>query len=163
MAKETASPKMAPTEELTEGPTGLPPAFLGIDVSKKKLDAALVREGKKTHFKAFPNTPDGQADLLKWLVQHQAFQAHICLEATGTFAEEAATALHDAGHTVSVVNPARIPSFLAGAEAGGKAQVVTAARFSDAQAAIDKLYRDPRDVMLYENDLPDVLEETRVL
>lgn len=64
---------------------------------------------------------------------------------------------------IYVVNPARIPTFLAGAKAGGRAQVVTAARFSEAQAAIDKLYRNPSDVMLYENDLPDVLEETRLL
>jgi UDP-N-acetylmuramoyl-tripeptide--D-alanyl-D-alanine ligase len=64
---------------------------------------------------------------------------------------------------IYVVNPDRIPTFLAGARAGGRAQVTTVARFAEAQAAIDTLYRDPNDVMLYENDLPDVLEETRLL
>lgn len=64
---------------------------------------------------------------------------------------------------IYVVNPDRIPTFLAGAKAGGKARVVTVARFAEAQTAIDQLYRDPKDVMLYENDLPDVLEETRLL
>lgn len=64
---------------------------------------------------------------------------------------------------VYVVNPARIPSFLEGAKAGGKATITPVQRFSEAQAAISKLYRDPRDVILYENDLPDMLEEVRLL
>jgi UDP-N-acetylmuramoyl-tripeptide--D-alanyl-D-alanine ligase len=64
---------------------------------------------------------------------------------------------------VYVVNPDRIPSFVAGAKAGGRATVTTVARFTEAQAAIEARYRDPKDVMLYENDLPDVLEETRLL
>jgi UDP-N-acetylmuramoyl-tripeptide--D-alanyl-D-alanine ligase len=84
-------------------------------------------------------------------------------------------AAHDAVHqklgelsgktldAVYVVNPGRIPSFLAGAKAGGRAQVLTAARFSEAQTAVGKLYRDPGDVVLYENDLPDILEERRLL
>jgi len=64
---------------------------------------------------------------------------------------------------IYVVNPDRIPSFVAGAKAGGKAIVETAQRFSEAQKAADREFRDPRDVMLYENDLPDLLEETRLL
>jgi len=64
---------------------------------------------------------------------------------------------------VYVVNPQRIPSFLDGARAGGKAMVTTVQRFSEAQKAIDREFRDPRDVVLYENDLPDVLEEARLL
>lgn len=64
---------------------------------------------------------------------------------------------------VYVVNPQRIPSFVEGARAAGRAKVETVARFADAQRAIDGAYKDPRDVMLYENDLPDVLEEARLL
>ncbi len=64
---------------------------------------------------------------------------------------------------VYVVNAQRIPSFVAGVKAGGRARVTTVTRFSEAQAAADKAYRDPKDVMLYENDLPDVLEEARLL
>jgi UDP-N-acetylmuramoyl-tripeptide--D-alanyl-D-alanine ligase len=64
---------------------------------------------------------------------------------------------------IYVVNPQRIPSFVEGAKAGGRATVMTAARFAEAQRAADTAFRDKRDVMLYENDLPDVLEEKRLL
>jgi UDP-N-acetylmuramoyl-tripeptide--D-alanyl-D-alanine ligase len=64
---------------------------------------------------------------------------------------------------IYVVNPQRIPSFVAGARAGGRAMVATVQRFSEAQRAIEREFKDPRDVLLYENDLPDVLEEARVL
>ena len=33
------------------------------------------------------------------------------MEATGTYGDELATYMHDAGHTVSIVNPARIKGF----------------------------------------------------
>ncbi len=36
---------------------------------------------------------------------------HACLEATGNYGEELAIYLHEAGHAVSVVNPARIKGF----------------------------------------------------
>ena len=38
-------------------------------------------------------------------------QVHACLEATGRYSLGIALALHEAGHTVSVVNPARIHGF----------------------------------------------------
>jgi transposase len=88
-----------------------PPAFLGVDVAKAKLDCALlVDDGKKRKFlsKTVPNTPEGYATLAAWLHQKGVSSAPICLEATGTYWEEAAQALADAGHPVSVVNPARI-------------------------------------------------------
>ena len=36
---------------------------------------------------------------------------HLCLEASSTYGDELATYMHDAGHTVSIVNPARIKGF----------------------------------------------------
>jgi transposase len=36
---------------------------------------------------------------------------HVCLEATGGCSEEVAIALSEAGHIVSLVNPARIKAF----------------------------------------------------
>ena len=38
-------------------------------------------------------------------------QAHVCLEATGRHSFGVALALHDAGHVVSIVNPAQIRDF----------------------------------------------------
>jgi transposase len=36
---------------------------------------------------------------------------HACLEATGSYGDELALYLYEAGHTVSIVNPARIKGF----------------------------------------------------
>jgi transposase len=85
--------------------------FLGIDVSQKTLDVALLREEqepKKARQKRFANTEQGRAALLEWLKAQDAPQVHACLEATGTYANEAASALYHAGHTVSLVNPYRV-------------------------------------------------------
>ncbi len=91
-------------------------AFIGIDVSKHKLDSAWLRdvETGKVKTKVLPNTANGHAELMRWLEKHtgQALAAcHVVLEATGIYHEAIAHALHDAGATVSVVNPARIRDF----------------------------------------------------
>ena len=88
--------------------------FLGIDVSKRTLDVALLKaegeQGKSFH-KVFANTPAGHRQLIVWLQQQGVKEVHACLEATGTWADAAALALHQAGHKVSLVNPALIRAF----------------------------------------------------
>ena len=49
--------------------------------------------------------------MLSWLKAMGSKQAHICMEATGRHSLGVALALHDAGHVVSVVNPAQIRDF----------------------------------------------------
>ena len=91
-----------------------PKMFLGIDVSKKTLDVALLQEEqevKKARQRKFANDKEGYTLLLEWLEKQNVSQVHACLEATGTYAIEAATALYQAGHTVSVVNPYRVHSY----------------------------------------------------
>ena len=85
--------------------------FLGIDVSKKTLDVALLGTHPKPQHKVFANDAAGHAELLSWLLDNHAVVVHACLEATGTWAQEVALALHEVGHTVSVVNPAQIHAF----------------------------------------------------
>jgi transposase len=81
---------------------------LGVDIAKAKFDAAALVDGKyKT--KVFPNTPAGFAAFLTWL--HPFAPVPVCMEATGRYGEALATALVDAGITVSVVNPAPIHAF----------------------------------------------------
>lgn len=63
---------------------------------------------------------------------------------------------------VYVVNPARIQSFMQGVK-GGAAEVVTVQSLSEAQRDIAARAFAASDVILYENDLPDLLEETRLL
>ncbi len=87
----------------------LPP--LGLDVSKLKFNACLLREGGKLRHKVFPNTAAGFAQLADWLARQGAVRAHACLEATGAYGDSLATYLHEAGHTVSVVNPAAVKAY----------------------------------------------------
>jgi transposase len=83
--------------------------FLGIDISKHNFDAALLGSpAAKPRHKAFPNTPTGFERLQEWLGGQSV---HACLEATGTYGDALARFLHALGHTVSVVNPARIKAF----------------------------------------------------
>jgi transposase len=85
--------------------------FLGIDVSKNTLDVALLGVTPKPRHKLFSNDAQGHANLLAWLTEHGAQTVHACLEATGTWATDAALTLHAAGHRVSLVNPAQIHAF----------------------------------------------------
>jgi transposase len=84
---------------------------LGIDVSKAKFDACLVRDSGKLRHRAFPNTPAGFRQLSDWLAKHHVERAHACLEATGAYSEALATYLREQGHVVSVVNPSLIKAY----------------------------------------------------
>lgn len=83
---------------------------VGIDIAKKKFDMALLVKGKVKK-KACFNTQEGYQEAASWLSRHGAPQAHICLEATGTYGDELAITLVDLGHVVSMVNPAQIAAF----------------------------------------------------
>lgn len=83
---------------------------LGIDVSKKTLDACLIFDNR-TLSKQFQNSPVGFNLLAAWLASLQIKQVHACLEATGAYSEAAALFLHSMGHLVSVVNPLRIKGY----------------------------------------------------
>jgi transposase len=79
-------------------------------VSKETLDANCAR-GQRKQARIFPNNPDGWKLILSWLKAMGSKQAHICMEATGRHSLGVAMALHDAGHIVSIVNPAQIRDF----------------------------------------------------
>ena len=79
--------------------------FLGIDVSKNTLDAALLQGDGKPRHKVFANSPAGHRQLLAWLHEHGAHSVHACLEATGTWADAAALALHAGGHLERLTEP----------------------------------------------------------
>lgn len=83
---------------------------LGIDLAKTKFDVALFEHEQFRHH-VFPNTPAGITALLAWLPAHGGAQVHGCLEATGTYGDAVAQQLHDAGHVVSIVNPAVLKAF----------------------------------------------------
>jgi transposase len=83
---------------------------LGIDVSKDTLDISVVTGGKPLT-KQFANAQAGYAALIGWLRHRKLGHVHACMEATGRYSLGVALALHAAGHTVSIVNPAQIRDF----------------------------------------------------
>src|SRR3954453_12029381 len=85
-------------------------ACLGIDVSKDTLDTDCTR-GRRRQSRSFANGPEGWRQLLAWLKAMGVKQAHACLEATGRYSLGVALALQEAGHVVSIVNPAQIRDF----------------------------------------------------
>ena len=85
-------------------------AILGVDIAKRKFDVALLINGKLKH-KVFSNNQEGFEELELWLKKHGANHVHVCLEASSTYGDELAIYMYDAGHTVSIVNPARIKGF----------------------------------------------------
>ena len=85
-------------------------SVLGIDIAKHKFDVALLVEGKIKH-KACQNNPQGFDALRIWLEKQKSPALHACMEATSTYGEELATYLHELGHKVSIVNPARVKGF----------------------------------------------------
>ena len=83
---------------------------LGLDVSKDKVDVALLVDGKLKH-KKITNNPSGFEQLAKWLIRQKVDNVHACLESTGSYGDALATFLCDQDHAVSMVNPARIKGF----------------------------------------------------
>lgn len=89
----------------------MPDATLGIDIAKASFSVCLRRPDGKRRHKTFANTATGHRTLLEWLAEHAGGPVHACLEATGTYGDAVATALVDAGHTASVINPAAAKAF----------------------------------------------------
>lgn len=85
-------------------------AWLGIDIAKQKCDVLVQWMGRK-QAKVFSNDQAGWRNLEAWLKSLKIDQVHACLEATGRYSEGVALALHQAGHRVSLVNPAQIKHF----------------------------------------------------
>lgn len=111
--------------------------ILGIDIAKLKFNVCLINKGGKLKHKVFPNTASGFEQLRDWLSKQSVERVHACLEATGTYGEALALFLHQAAHTVSVINPAAIKAFAQSRLSRTKTDRVDAeliARFAQAQA-----------------------------
>lgn len=85
--------------------------YVGMDVSKHTLDVCLT--GSPRQRTQVANTVVGFEHLPGWLSDHGLQQAHICLEATGTYSDAVTTWLIAHGYRVSVLNPARLAAFRA--------------------------------------------------
>ena len=110
---------------------------LGLDISKLKFNVCLINTTGKLRHKLFPNTSSGFEQLRDWLSQQGVEHLHACLEATGTYGEQLALFLHEAGQRVSVINPAAVKAFAQSRLSRTKTDRVDAeliARFCLAQA-----------------------------
>lgn len=89
--------------------------YVGIDVSKAKVDAAMTQDGVKIITNAcFENHLQGFKKLFNWIKRHSKgfSKIHFCLESTGIYHEELAEFLQEQKYTiVSVVNPFQAKSF----------------------------------------------------
>jgi transposase len=84
-------------------------SYLGIDISKDKIDICLLLEEKSYH-KKYKNNEQGYKELSKYLSTKKVVP-HVCMEATGKYHLGIATHLYNEEYTVSVVNPFKIKSF----------------------------------------------------
>lgn len=85
--------------------------ILGIDVSKKSFDVALLLPNGKRKNKKFCNDVEGFKTLHNWLHEFEVDSLHACMEATNVYGNALAEFLFEQGYAVSVVNPARIKGF----------------------------------------------------
>ena len=81
-------------------------SYVGIDVSKERLDVAVLGKGQE---KQVNNTEAGIAELVAWLVELQP--ELIVVEATGGYQRAVVDTLFQAGLPVALVNPARVRQF----------------------------------------------------
>jgi transposase len=86
-------------------------AVLGIDVSKTKVDVALLGAERQVMTASFANSKAGFKGLQQWLEGQNQPALPVCLEATGRDGEALAEYLFACGHPVSVVNPSRIHAY----------------------------------------------------
>ena len=85
------------------------PSYLGIDISKEKIDICLLFKGK-SYYKVYTNNKDGHEKLTKYLT-NKAVNPHVCMEATGRYHLGVATYLYNKDFKISIANPFKIKSF----------------------------------------------------
>ena len=90
--------------------------FIGIDISKAKLDVAWLKDAQAYRYrsKVLNNDPKGCVQLLEWIRKHittDLCSVCVIMEPTGVYHELLAYFLHDHGLQVSLVNPARSAEF----------------------------------------------------
>jgi len=97
-------------ENVSEQPTCVEPSvFVGVDVSKEKLDVCILPGGE---LHEFANDSAGQAELVDCLKRLPPVA--IIIESTGGYERPALFAMQDAGLRVALVNPRQVRDFAKG-------------------------------------------------
>jgi transposase len=98
-----------PSDEMKESAKML--TIVGVDIAKESFTVTLLNGQGQKYRRQFANSPAGHKAFLSWLKKQSQGRVQVCLEATSIYWEEVAERLHEAGHEVSVVNPARIKGY----------------------------------------------------
>lgn len=104
--------------------------YLGIDMAKEKFDVCLLHDGQQWSG-TFSNDAPGLDKLDIWLTNRVEGQIEACMEATGRYGEGLAAHLHECGHRVSIVNPARIKHYAKSQMRRNKTDKIDAAIIAD--------------------------------
>ena len=80
---------------------------LGLDIALRSFAAAVWFTSTRILRAEFENTPVGFRRLSRWLKTHGLGPLRVGVEATNTYADAVVEFLHEAGHTVFVLNPER--------------------------------------------------------
>lgn len=126
--------------------------FVGVDISKSTLDAAIYpAKDKKMDFLHFENSTKGLCTMLTWLKQRgiKVSEMVVCAEHTGVFTNPLIAFAHKKGIALSLNSPLDIKRSMGIAR--GKNDAVDAARIADyAHSRKDKLrlYEMPSDTVM---------------
>lgn len=85
--------------------------IVGVDVSKKSLDAAMLAGQPKAGRRKFGNRPSGLLELADWVGSVPAAMVTLAMEATGVYGALLARFAFDQGWRVLVLNPARVKAY----------------------------------------------------
>lgn len=90
--------------------------FIGIDVSKAKLDVSWLKDAQKFRYrsKVISNDPKGCIQLFEWIrknITTDLSTIRVVLEPTGVYHELLIYFLHDNGIQVCLANPARVAEY----------------------------------------------------
>ena len=86
-------------------------ATIGVDVSKKTLDTAILFTDGSYLSNCFNNDATGIEQLLTWVSKQGAESCPLCLEATGGLELELCLSSYQAQHPVRLVIPSRIANY----------------------------------------------------
>jgi len=113
----------------------------GIDIGKRKLDAAL--NGSKARLEV-DNASDGHQKMVAWLKRHKV--ERIGVEATGGYEKDVVRALRSAGFVVVVLQPLQVRAYAQFRLQLAKNDKIDAAIIADCTASVDevRLPPDPR-------------------
>ena len=105
-AKPEASPSSSHPQD---GEQNVFELFIGVDVSKDKLDACALPGGE---LQSFANDPTGRGKLIAWI--QSLGDCLVVLESTGGYERPALFAMQDAHIAAALVNPRQVRDFAKG-------------------------------------------------